>query len=103
MQATVTVEVLKCEMVSLCRSLRPRSPKHHLTPALSPTSWRRGRRKALGFSSNSRIRDHLYKAKWFRFSRLAGFWSYRFGHFCGIDSIDGANRQSYYSTAWEGM
>jgi hypothetical protein len=25
------------------------SPEHHLTPALSPISWRRGRRKVSGF------------------------------------------------------
>jgi hypothetical protein len=28
--------------------LRPLSPKHHLTPALSPISWRRGRRIRCG-------------------------------------------------------
>ena len=27
----------------------PLSPKHHLSPALSPISWRRGRRTASGF------------------------------------------------------
>src|SRR5690242_4530500 len=35
----------------LCKRLRPPNPEHHFSPALSPTSWRRGRRNALGFSS----------------------------------------------------
>src|SRR6185312_17420610 len=32
----------------LCRKFRPLFPAHHLTPALSPTSWRRGRWKVAG-------------------------------------------------------
>jgi len=36
------------------------SPEHHLTPALSPISWRRGRRTASGFFEVcSRLRSFL--------------------------------------------
>ena len=31
------------------KMLRPLCPEHHLSPALSPTAWRRGRRIAPGF------------------------------------------------------
>jgi S-adenosylmethionine:tRNA ribosyltransferase-isomerase len=42
---TTTVRVLESVAEKVCernQSLRPLNPEHHLTPALSPTSWRRG-------------------------------------------------------------
>ena len=60
-----TVMMVKVRIISLIEvvaeiefpegkvKLRPLNPKHHLTPTLSPTSWRRGRRFAVGSLSTS--------------------------------------------------
>ncbi len=45
--------------------LRPLFPEHHLTPALSPISWRRGRRIVVGGSSVLLDVAAFYRSKWF--------------------------------------
>ena len=44
LQSTSNIQHSTC----FVENMLPVSPEHHLTPALSPTSWRRGRRKAAG-------------------------------------------------------